>query len=211
MGMKITETLMYKLNDTGHTPPPGWHYFVSETKVTIEAESYDELVEAVKDNYFINGLDAPDNLEDQIQNFLCNLSPTGFCKEFINELVILPKDILNGTTALSLMMRMGKGAYVDQEKANDRAEICADCEFNVENPGCYSCKGFKRVVEKVQRGRSTYLDDELKVCGICKCFTKALVHVDIQILDATTRENEINRYPEGCWKKKELEDYYGKS
>ena len=203
------EILMYKLNDTGLTPPVGWKFYIKETKIDIEAEDYDDLVERVDENYFINGLDTPEDIEDQIQEYLCKQSPTGFCREFVNKIVVLPKDILNGTTALALMMRMGKGAYVDQVKAEKRARICAGCESNIENPGCYSCKGFKRVVERVQRGRSTSYDEKLKVCSVCKCFTKALVHVDIHILRATTSENEENHYPTWCWKRKELEEHNG--
>ena len=80
--------------------------------------------------------------------------------------------------------------------------------MNTQNPSCYSCKGFKAIVDKVQKGRKTELDKKLKVCAICKCFTKAMVHVDVKILKETTSKKSIKKYPDYCWKRKELEEHY---
>ena len=52
-------------------------------------------------------IDTPEDIEDQIQEYLCKQSPTGFA-EFVNKIVVPPKDILNGTTALALMMCRAK-------------------------------------------------------------------------------------------------------
>ncbi len=86
--------------------------------------------------------------------------------------------------------------------------ICASCPMNVQNPGCFTCKGFKSLVNRIKGKRKTTLDKDLKVCGICKCFIQALVHVDKKILQETTRKKQIKKYPDFCWKKKELEDCY---
>ena len=191
---------MSKIKDMSLTPPPGWNYYIPETKNLIEAEDYEELIDFIYYNYYINKIEPPNNLEDLVHADICKQSPTGICTEE-NKLVILPVDILNGTTAFSIMMRKGKGAFVDIEEAERRASICATCPLNVENPGCYSCKGFERIVKSAQKGRKTSKDEQLNVCAVCKCFTKALVHVDLGIIKATTKESHASRYPNHCWKK----------
>lgn len=189
-----------KIKDLSITPPPGWVYYIPETKVKIEADDYEELIEMIYWNYHINKIEPPHNLDALVQNDICKQSPTGICDK-PNKFVILPIDIMRGTTAFAIMMKQGKGAFVDQEEAERRASICAECPLNVRNPGCYSCKGFKFLIEKVKKGRNTSKDDKLNVCAVCKCFTKALVHVDLGIIKATTRVSHASRYPNHCWKK----------
>jgi|TARA_Y100000289_G_C3929123_1_gene155331 hypothetical protein len=203
-------SLKFKLNNIDLTPPCGWMYNIALTNVTIKSSSYNELVNEVKLNLKINNFDIPDNLEEDIQHQICQNSPNTYCKNSTS-LVYRPMDVYNGTSAFVHMMRKGKKSFVNIEKAEERAEICSKCPLNVQNPGCWSCKGFQHIVDKVTKGRKTKLDNELKVCGICKCFIKAMVHVDVEILNLTTKKKIIkNKYPDFCWKKKELEEYYEK-
>lgn len=199
------EISVYKLNDTGLTPPCGWIYSIPETKVEIEADSYDHLLKLVGENYRVNKIEIPRDIEYLIQDYICHRCPTGFCGKFVNRFAFTARTLLNGTTALAIMIRQGKGSFVSHDKAEGRALVCSNCPMNAENPGCYACKGFEAVVKGVRRDRRTSLDHKLKVCGICGCFIKALVHVDVNILRATTLTKQIKQYPDFCWKRKELE------
>jgi|TARA_Y100000289_G_scaffold46842_1_gene47040 hypothetical protein len=195
---------MFKIKDMSITPPPGWNYFIPETKVEVEADDYEELIDMIYYNYHINKIEPPMNLEELVHHDICIKSPTGICNKE-NRLAFNITDLINGTIAFAIMMRKGKGAFVDQKEAERRASICSKCPLNVQNPACYSCLGFESVIKKVQKGRNTSKDSELKVCGVCKCFTKALVHVDIDIIKATTKAKHAKLYPSGCWKKEIIE------
>lgn len=195
---------MYRLKDTGHTPQCGWIYEIPEIKHTVKADSYEELLSAVNKLYKINNRFPPDNLEDLIHDYICKLNPTGFCHGFVNKVVFSVRALLNGTAAMSVIMRQGNGAFVDQSTAEERAKICSTCEMNVENPTCFTCKGFADVIERVRRGRTSTLDSSLKVCAMCGCFIKALIHVNKAVLTASTRNKSLKYYPLSCWKRKEL-------
>ena len=189
------------------TPPCGWEYNIPETNVIIKSDSFDELIRDVLDHYILNKIKVPADINQLIVDYICLRSPSIYCSNS-KSLVYTPSDVLNGTSAFALMIRLGKGAFVSEEVAEKRASICASCPMNVQNPGCFTCKGFKSLVNRIKGKRKTTLDKDLKVCGICKCFIQALVHVDKKILQETTRKKQIKKYPDFCWKKKELEDSY---
>jgi hypothetical protein len=196
---------MYELRDSGITPPCGWTYKIKETRVEVEGDDLDTLFEKVKENLDINRISYDKNiLRATIEDDICRRSPSGICKGFMNWFITRPRDVMNGTTALAIMLKRGKGAFVSNSIAEERAKICVKCKYNIDNPGCITCKGFKIIINGARHGRITTLDSELNTCGICRCFLEALVHVDVDILRATTPPNRVVNYPEHCWKKKEL-------
>jgi hypothetical protein len=196
---------MYKkLNDIGLTPPCGWIYAPDFVGTTIKANSFKELCENVRAIYHINHRELPDDLDDRIQDYLCRMSPTGFSAGFVNKLVFTSRTLMSGTAALGALLRFQGGGFVDQQTADERALICSQCDYNVANPSCYTCKGFAVVINQVRRGRTSVLDNKLNVCGICGCFIKALIHVNRHVLKASTKKRDVGHYPDWCWKKTEI-------
>lgn len=108
---------------------------------------------------------------------------------------------------------LGGGRMVDPNVANLRANICVGCHNNVKSTevglgGCTSCnKGKSKVLDAIfgqlLKGRTTPVDAQLKNCGICGCFIKAMVHFPNQFL---LTKDDANAYPSFCWKKAILED-----
>lgn len=196
---------MYKkMKDTGLTPPCGWIYVPDFVKTTIKANSFENLCENVRAIYKINNRECPSDLDDRIQDYLCRMSPTGFSAGFVNKLVFTSRTLISGTAAMGALLRFKDAGFVDQQTAEERALICSACCYNVENPGCYSCKGFAAVINQVRRGRTSVLDNQLKVCGVCGCFIKALIHVNRNVLKASTKKRDVGHYPDWCWKKQEI-------
>ena len=195
----------YELSDSNQTPPCGWTYLIPETGLDVEAGSLEELLDAVRVNLELNQIPYDrKKIYPEVLKSICERSPTGTCRNFVNRLFVRSREVMNGTIALSIMIRKGKGAFVSGEVAMARAVVCKDCSFNIENPGCVSCKGFKSIIDGAKRGRSTTLDGELNTCGVCKCFIQALVHMDVAVLAATTNSKQLRMYPAYCWKKKLL-------
>lgn len=198
---------MYKLIDTGKTPSCGWNYKSPHTDVVIKGKSFDDLVKKVRANLELNNVSFdPTRLVPEIMDDLCKRSITGTCEGFINWFVNTARTVMNGTNALAIMIRRGEGAFVPHQLAEERAKNCASCIYNVSNPGCITCKGFKTIIDSARRGRTTTLDGELNTCGICGCFIQALVHVDADILRITTPRKMLKYYPDSCWKKLDIKE-----
>ena len=82
---------------------------------------------------------------------------------------------------------------VNQEKANERAEICVRCQYNKKTESCSACIVAARALTKVLLGKlSTVYDQRLKQCGVCGCELKAKIHYPPNQYDEYD-------YPEHCW------------
>ena len=168
---------MYKFKDTSLTPRCGWVYYIEETSIIIEAETYDDLVEDVIHNYILNDLEVPTNIELLIQNAICEECPTGFCIGHTNKYYVDDIDVLNKDTEINLLKRKTKHKAVDLDTARERYDICLDCEYNIEH------------------------EDLGDVCSISKCFISQLINQDKIILDKI-ENNNYNNHPTNCWQKK---------
>lgn len=194
----------YEIKDKGLTLPCGWVYHVPETNMDVKADDWDELVQKTRDIYTINHRDIPEDLEKQIERHICLLCPTGICGSFFNRLAFSTRTLMNGTSAFAMMMRQGKGGLVSGDVAEDRAKVCVECSYNTKNPPCYTCKSFETIIQRIIGHRKTTKDDQLNVCGMCGCFIRAMVHCDVGVLQAATRDKDVARHPDHCWKKKLL-------
>lgn len=101
---------------------------------------------------------------------------------------------------------------VDQNTANIRAETCASCHNNKVGGdvkiGCGVCnKMGSKVLDSVRdtiiSGSRTTSDDRLLTCAICGCDNKISVWIPNVVL---VNLEEVNAFPEFCWKKKRLEN-----
>lgn len=87
------------------------------------------------------------------------------------------------------------GGMDSQDAAERRAQICAQCPYNVDVAGCSWCSGLVTASLSLLSGRSTALDSQLKHCKICGCANRAAVHFPLTAADQTLE------YPAWCWKK----------
>lgn len=199
---------MFELIDKFTTPQCGWSYKIRPFAINVTAGTFPQLIEKVERIYRMNKTEIPENLPAIIENDICMRSPSGLCKgshkSTIGRLIVTARAIQNGTNALAMILKKGVGAFVKQEVAEERASICAECPMNVRDPACMSCSGFDYVIQSVRKGRTTSKDSEIKSCAICQCFIKALVHVNVDVLKASTPKKTLDKYPEHCWKVREI-------
>lgn len=197
---------MFELINSNETPPCGWTYQVPETGMHLEESSLDALIKAIHAHLDLNNISYdPSQTYPAVIADICRRSPTGICKNFVNRFIARSREVQNGTIALAQIIRKGRGAFVSADIAEKRAETCLQCHYNIDNPGCSTCKGFRMVINNSKGKRSTKHDADLKTCGICKCFLETLVHMDVEVLKAATDRRTVCEYPEWCWKKQEIE------
>lgn len=99
---------------------------------------------------------------------------------------------------------------VDQERANQRATVCATCEFNqratlleqlTTNPAAAGIKSL--LEERVEMKLSTPHDEGLQMCKKCDCVLKLKVFTPFKhVLEHTSKE-VMDSLPSFCWIKSE--------
>lgn len=95
------------------------------------------------------------------------------------------------------------GKLVDSELANQRADICVDCPFNVPIRGCMGCSGIIPRLMKLVGGRTTPYDNMLRGCGVCGCQLRAKVHIPAHVMSGV---DDPMLFPDHCWVRQELLD-----
>lgn len=105
------------------------------------------------------------------------------------------------------------GQLVDQNTANTRAEICAGCHNNLASTevrktccggGAASNAALWVARHMIIQNKTTPMDKQLLVCGLCGCDLKIKVWAPLQALKQT--KEDANAWPTFCWCKKVLED-----
>lgn len=107
--------------------------------------------------------------------------------------------------------RIGGGELVDQNTANQRAAICAQCHNNRSSSGgrvCGVCNKMAHgVLDGIRSGiiknAKTTSDDKLQTCLVCGCDLKISVWIPNQVL---LKLEDHNAYPTFCFKKKIVEN-----
>lgn len=149
------------------------------------------------------GINPPPNLNELVADAYCKQRPNS-----LNCAMCDPKKqrqkVNIGSVAqwVKAMYNWGKKErfkLVDQELAEQRAEICSSCPEQVEVSGCWGCRGVANLLPMIAGARTTKSDLKLKACGRCGCYNKASVHLPID----PSHESNIE-YPDHCWKAKEL-------
>lgn len=104
--------------------------------------------------------------------------------------------------------KLSDGKLVDQNTANLRAEICANCHnckpSSETRAGCSSCNKMGRtILDKIRSsiigGLKTTSDSKLQTCAICGCCLKISVWIPNQVL---LKLEDAEAYPGFCWKKR---------
>ena len=198
-------TTKLKLKRINRDPPSGWIYSVNG--YTFKTGDYWKLIRQTKNYYRVNKWDIPEDLEGDIQHYICERNPEGICKgEGKKRFFPNTRQIMNGTKVLIEKLRQGRAALVTQEEADRRAKICVACPMNVQIGGCFGCSTVYQMVKK-SFDRTTRYDHYLRVCSICGCLNTAQVHIKAEILKSASKGVNAEDYPEEkCWKREILED-----
>lgn len=120
-------------------------------------------------------------------------------------------DVVLGTRiAFSMVSKglSGETVVVDDAEANRRAEICAQCAFNV--PFTKPCGGYcgelRDLVRRLVGNKEVKGASNLGACFLCHCFLESAVWVrlDIQVNPMPAELKAKFEAVERCWKKASL-------
>jgi hypothetical protein len=204
IGIQMVEAKEPQLTPRSYsqTPPGMWQYQLPDGTVLKQINRVG-LYKAAAKGYKNLGLEVPANLNQLIDRQTCKRVP-GWCE--IDGLVNYLKHVninkivgfFNVVCAGISAKLSGDDAFVSQEEADRRAEICSACPLNVAiDEGCRSCSAASLIADGMVSfvGRSTPYDRHLKACAACGCFLKAKVHVSKDILKAS---GDFDYYSK-CW------------
>jgi len=222
MPLKTTKTL----------PPGGWPFRQQLADGTFKKfESMAPFGEAVKILMaFRKGNNiTPNDFESialELEKYTCDRLGNNpqFCEvqkktSLLSKLHVLPahvkraveraEDVGNGVRILSDWL--GDGASpVDPSLAQSRAEGCVKCPMNVESHGVMMLTDaiasaiLEQRRKKSEMGFTTTVEGDLHTCSVCLCHLSLLVHVPIKTIANRTDQRLDEKYPDECWKKKEL-------
>lgn len=149
------------------------------------------------------------NLESQLEEWVCSkVGPHDeYCRQAESNMMVRKplkegygfQDVINFTNAVKDTIIHGA---VSQETANDRADVCANCPYNMTLPGCSTCAGVSRMAANTVFGflgkKTVRQEDHLKQCGICGCALTAKVWVPRPKDNPQVKKHEED-FPVWCW------------
>jgi hypothetical protein len=197
-------------NPESSPPPGGWYYFLDFARPDTRVSGYSppEVFAQVKTWRQNNGRFTTDaELDAELWAFWCGLQPQR-CGQTGPPTSIQPHVV--GWADVASFARMAVeslfGGLVEQQEADRRAAICAECPLNQPLGDCPKCRETVGWLREKIAGRSTRLDNRLNACSICGCDLKAAVHVrlDVQQRDLTPAQRLAFRGVANCWKKEGL-------
>lgn len=187
-------------------PQDGWVYTQESHGTTIKGKSWNELVSRVRQYRLANGIAIGNDFEEILGSEVCQQQGWGspVCQHAepppLKERAISLHDIVNFLKVLKHWL-LNNPTLVDQEEADRRAGICAQCPHNVEVHGCLGCTNIAGLIFNVVQDRKTPQDTVLRNCRICGCVNKAQVWVPKETLDQGVSPEMRSEFPEWCWKK----------
>jgi hypothetical protein len=105
------------------------------------------------------------------------------------------KDVFHFMEVMRKWIAEGRPS-VPHEQAEKRAEICADCQFNIRAGGCLGCGHMADFINLVSGSKPTKHDDQLQHCAHCGCANKAMVHFPLAMMAG----EDLSKHPSFCWK-----------
>lgn len=197
------------INEQGPCPPNGFRWVDPEDGWVAHAWAYNDWIPLAKSHLSANNRPIPGDLEEQMQNQLCQTLPPGWCN-YDSEQRPRPQvdlgwgDVLGGLATFARWIQSGL-QYVPQDEADRRALICSRCYLNVHVEGCGACH---KAVAEVTKSRKSKYDFALKACAVCKCLLRAKVHFPLDTLNKNN-DNLQPMYPSHCWLKEGGDNYRG--
>lgn len=195
-----------KLKYQDMEPPGGWVYRDLDTNVWISSLiSLKDLVQQVINHRRLNKLPIKDDLADFIEASICyRVDPTlviGLPENTdpSKEMLTIFKVNKYTTNFLQKWRRDGQ-ELVDNNSANDRAALCANCHYN-NRQICLTCKGIDNWIYGWTQ-RKTIHDDKI---GICQC-DAVVLYASVHAKNATVKPAGFEiMYPAYCWKRQDKE------
>lgn len=200
---------MLRYVDTSITPPGGaYPYKQPETGQVLTALNLASLVQKAKAHCVANNIPVGIDFDRQVEDNSCRELLEKYpdyagCEEESGAPIKTSwslSDVFRWTETMVAWARKGFN-FVDQAKANERAEICARCPKNIDISGCFSCNGISKFMPLIKGNRTTPYDEKLRFCGTCGCVLKAMVHFPTETLDKTHPDDLP--YDPNCWIKAE--------
>ena len=200
----------FEIINIEEAPPSGWKYKHPISGVSFSHFDYTTLFRQVVEHNKGNGYEMPDDWLETFHDEMCkqNRWDKRTCRRInggriARSAVIFAQAFAFGKVLLEFFKAGGK--YVEQEVAEERAEICRNCPMNVaESWGCGSCaQKIHDVVQELLGPRETRADKELGFCAICSCSLKASVHYPLEAQAKGVTEEQAEKFAEvsHCWKK----------
>lgn len=188
---------MLKLKLRNVTPPGGYRYVDPDTQYPFVAGFLSDLVDKVKAHRRGNKLSIPADLSERIEDWMCRSMPDGVCVSTDTNSSWrgskrLVEDTINRTVGAFRHSRV-----VNEQTANERAEICIACSHNVRTPGCSSCRGVNRITKELAGGRWTKADSRLHSCERTGTLLRVMVHYGTTPIKANV-DVRIPK-PRNCW------------
>jgi hypothetical protein len=207
-----------KLKDPSLVPTKGWQA-LQEDGVVVKGLSFRDTFKRVEQYRRANGLPVPANIRRLVEEQICKaMTPQeqGNRCEYLNDedtknppalrnWLRGPRDLLNFAKAAAVVvgeLAVGSSVCVSKEEATRRAEVCAQCPFNIELGNCWGCGELGKLFRSIQGGLSLPLDARLHSCDRCGCNLRTKVWVTEAALDQIEQAQELQRgvYPEWCWR-----------
>jgi hypothetical protein len=201
--------LMRTLNNLGITPPGGFKWFCTDTKMWVPSTggmpSYVDFINACKKHAQANNLPMGLLWEQNIQDQVCAGLDGSWCN--IGGYPVPPpgghgftlQDVIQGNHMLAGKMIAARARRIPAEEASQRAAICLDCPYNQSPVGCSGCaQASLDAAENMVAGGGPS-DMRLKSCKITGFSLKAKTNTPLEILRECVTENQIGALPERCW------------
>ena len=182
--------------------PPGrrWFYQVPGGRFVESVFGIDDCVLRAAAAYREISVDVPGNLEELVQDFMCQSLPDGFCDGHPTISNPTWHSVLNSTQAMARKAEAsGKAGPQMMQELERRVGICQACpEHSVSM--CITCNGLLSAFDSFRRGRRTSLDRNVRVCRATHGLLPVVVHLDPECVVPAAGF----ALPPGCWAKKEL-------
>lgn len=184
---------------TGRIMHGGWNFLHGED--VIRANSFEELLEAVRDYRLANGIDVG-NVYADVEAQICQRYPDQ-CKGYTP----YADPNAKGVKEIRVIDRIARWAAkigglahrrVRSDEAERRAAICTSCIENVNwLSGCSGCvKNAERLCALIRGSSESSKASNLKACKILGHCNRTAIWLDLTLI------NKSDTVPAHCWAKK---------
>jgi hypothetical protein len=147
---------------------------------------------------------------------ICSRIPTDWCDNPDEVKYFHPtlSEVESVTRAIIKRWTDSDALPVDDDTARKRADVCLTnnegkpCVQYRRQPTCWSCGAIYAVIKNLLGVSRAGNLEKLHVCGICRCAIGTIAYCNIKVLAESTKRDSLTLYPDGCWKRKELEEYF---
>lgn len=183
----------------------GWHYIHNGYR--IQSDSYDQLVIDVQDYLLSHNIPASD-IEKSIIEFICSVSPRTCRKspsasKSSKNLANTYRAAASGNPmmdrvshwASEILKKPEAKTLVSPHDADERAAICASCQFNVPwKNGCGKCvNNAERMLHVIRQARKNRHDSKLNACSANGYCVKTAIWLNKSIVHLSESA------PSSCW------------